>query len=78
MAEQVPAVSDVLDAIERRDWERLRLLIHPYVHWTNALDEQVRGRRRVMAMLAHDPPPAPPAYHELRDGQVYRWIDTPG
>jgi len=38
----------------------------------------VRGRRNVIAMLSRDPPPAPPAWHELRDGQVYRWIDTPG
>ncbi len=78
MAEQVPAVGDVLDAIERRDWERLRRLLHPYVHWTTACEEQLRGRNNVIAQLAHDPPPAPPAYHELRDGQVYRWIDTPG
>ena len=78
MAEQVPAVSNVLDAIERRDWERLRRLLHPYVHWTTAAEEQLRGRRNVMERLAHDPPPAPPAFHELRDGQVYRWIDTPG
>jgi hypothetical protein len=27
MADQVPAVSDVLDAIERRDWPRLERLI---------------------------------------------------
>jgi hypothetical protein len=78
MAEQVPAVCDVLDAIERRDWERLRRLLHPYVRWTTALEEQLRGRHNVIAQLQRDPPPAPPAYHELRDGQVYRWIDTPG
>jgi hypothetical protein len=78
MAEQVAAVSNVLDAIERRDWERLKLLLHPYVHWTTAAEEQLRGRRQVIARLERDPPPAPPAWHELRDGQVYRWIDTPG
>ena len=78
MAEQVPAVSNVLDAIERRDWDRLNRLLHPYVHWTTAADEQLRGRNNVIARLANDPPPAPPAWHELRDGQIYRWIDTPG
>lgn len=78
MAEQVPAVCDVLDAIERRDWERLERLLHPDVHWTTALEEQLRGRNDVIAQLASDPPPAPPAYHELRDGQICRWIDTPG
>ena len=78
MAEQVPAVSDVLDAIERRDWARLERLLHPCIHWTTAVEEQLRGRREVVARLAKDPPPSPPAYHELRDGQMHRWIDTPG
>ena len=78
MAEQVAAVSDVLDAIERRDWQRLERLLHPYVHWTTAAEEQLRGRRNVIARLSNDPPPAPPSYHELRDGQMYRWIDCPG
>jgi len=32
----------------------------------------------VIARLSRDPPPAPPAYHELRDGPVVRWIDVPG
>ena len=78
MAEQVPAVSNVLDAIERRDWERLESLLHPHVHWTTAAEDELRGRNNVMVQLAKDPPPAPPAWHELRDGQIYRWIDTPG
>ena len=78
MAEQVPAVGNVLDAIERRDWERVKRLLHPYVHWTTAAEEHLRGRDNVIDRLARDPAPAPPAYHELRDGQVYRWIDTPG
>ncbi len=74
----MPAVSVVLDAIERRDWARLERLLHPYVHWTTAAEEHLRGRRNVIERLSRDPPPAPPAYHELRDGQMYRWIDTPG
>jgi hypothetical protein len=78
VAEQVPAVSNVLATIERRDWERLKLLLHPSVHWTTAAEENLRGCDEVVAQLAKDPPPAPPAYHELRDGQIYRWIDTPG
>jgi ketosteroid isomerase-like protein len=78
VADQVPAVSNVLDAIERREWERLTRLLHPDVHWTTAADEQLHGRRDVIARLEKDPPPAPPAWHELRDGLLYRWIDTPG
>jgi hypothetical protein len=78
VAEQVPAVSNVLDAIERRDWARLRGLLDPAVHWTTAVEEHLHGADAVLARLAADPPPAPPAYHELRDGLVVRWIDTPG
>lgn len=78
MADQVPAVSNVLDAIERRDWNRLRSLLHPSVHWTTAVEEQLHGPDDVIARLADDPPPAPPSYHELRDGLMLRWIDCPG
>ena len=78
MAEQVPAVCDVLDAVERRDWTRLQLLLHPEVHWTTALEEQLHGTGEVIAQLFNDPPPAPPSYHELRDGLICRWIDCPG
>jgi hypothetical protein len=78
VAEQVPAVCDVLDTIERQNWERLRRLLHPEVHWTTAVEEHLLGPTAVIACLSGDPPPAPPAYHELRDGQIIRWIDTPG
>ena len=61
-------------AIESRDWEQLRLLLHPYVHWTGADGVTIRGRTKVLAMLAG----APSAVHRpssvgLRDGQIYRW-----
>lgn len=78
MAEQVPAVCDVLATIERRDWSRLRRLLHPNVHWTTAVEEHLHGANEVVAQLSNDPPPAPPSYHELRDGLIYRWIDCPG
>jgi ketosteroid isomerase-like protein len=78
MAEQVPAVGDVLTAIEARDWARLERLLHPDVHWTTAVEEDLHGPAAVIARLSRDPPPAPPAYHELRDGRVVRWIDVPG
>lgn len=78
VAEQVPAVCGVLDAIERRDWDRLRRLLHTEVHWTTAAEEDLYGRYEVIERLANDPPPAPPSYHELRDGLMLRWIDCPG
>ena len=78
MAEQVPAVSNVLDAIERRDWERFARLLHPEVHWTTAAEDELRGPEAVVDRLSRDPPPSPPAYHELRDGLLLRWIDSPG
>jgi hypothetical protein len=78
VAEQVPAVCDVLDAIERRDWKRLRGLLHHDVHWTTAVEEHLHGAGEVIARLSVDPPPAPPSYHEVRDGLMYRWIDCPG
>jgi hypothetical protein len=78
MAEQVPAVSNVLDAIERRNWERLQGLLHPDIHWTTAAEEDLRGAEEVIARLSRDPPPAPPSYHEVCDGLMVRWIDCPG
>jgi hypothetical protein len=78
MAEQVPAVCDVLDTIERRRWDRLARLLHPQVHWTTAAEDELHGPEAVIERLTNDPPPAPPAYHELRDGLVWRWIDCPG
>ena len=78
MAEQVPAVGNVLDAIERRDWERLERLLAPDVHWTTAAEDELHGPEQVIDRLSRDPPPAPPAYHELREGRIVRWIDTPG
>jgi hypothetical protein len=78
VAEQVPAVCDVLDAIERRNWTRLGRLLHPDIHWTTAVEEDLHGTDEVIARLSGDPPPAPPSYHEVRDGLMYRWIDCPG
>jgi hypothetical protein len=75
---QVPAASDVLDSIERRNWDRLRRLLRPEVHWTTAVEEHLHGPDAVIACLEGDSRPAPPAYHEQRDGRMVHWIDTPG
>jgi hypothetical protein len=78
MAEQVPVVCDVLATIEERNWGRLARLLHPEVHWTTAAEDELHGADAVVRCLSGDPPPAPPSYHEVRDGLVWRWIDCPG
>jgi hypothetical protein len=56
-------VHEALAAIERRHWERLKLLLHPYLHWTTKDGETLRGRKRVMARLVEAASPLllPPA-----------------
>ena len=71
-------MSNVLDAIERRDWERLRRLLAPDILWTTAAEEDLHGPDEVIDRLSRDPPPSPPAYHDLRGDRLTRWIDTPG
>lgn len=62
-----------LAAIVAGEWDTLRPLLHPYLHWTDA-NGTMRGRSKVMAMLARaSTAPAEPASIELRDGQIYRW-----
>ncbi|GAA3112392.1 hypothetical protein GCM10010464_88890 [Pseudonocardia yunnanensis] len=41
-------VVDVLDAVERQDWSTVRLLLHPYLHWTQD-GVVVRGRTKITA-----------------------------
>lgn len=78
MADMVPAVCRVLDQIEARDWAELERLLAPDVHWTTAIEDELHGPQAVINAFKHDPPPAPPSWHELRDGQITRWIDCPG
>ena len=59
-----------------RDWDRLRPLLHPYLHWTRADGTRLRGRTRILAMLAAGVEPVPPAMVELRDDQIYRWEES--
>jgi hypothetical protein len=67
-------VQEAVLAIEQRDWGRLKLLLHPYLHWTNADGQTVRGRRNVLASLQRAAPSGRPTALELRDGQIYRWV----
>ena len=61
-------------SIVDQEWDVVRLLLHPYLHWTGPDDVTIRGRTKVLAMLSERPnPPEHPASVELRDNQVYRW-----
>lgn len=70
-------VRQVVEAIEERNWETLRRVLHPYLHWTED-GVTVRGRQKVLARLADRPVVRAPASYELRDGQVYRWTTSSG
>ncbi|HEV2773040.1 MAG TPA: hypothetical protein VGV57_09505 [Thermoleophilaceae bacterium] len=61
--------------MERRDWGRLKALLHPYLRWTSTEGETIHGREQVMARLLTAPTPTPPSSCELRDGQIYRWTE---
>jgi len=61
------------ESMLEHDWERLRPMLHPYVHWSAADGTRLRGRTRVLERLQHASPPVRPAAVELRDGQIYRW-----
>jgi limonene-1,2-epoxide hydrolase len=62
------------DAIAVGDWDLVRSLLHPYLHWTDSAGGTVRGRTKVIAMLRRAAqPPAPAQSVLLRDGQIYRW-----
>ncbi len=67
------AVTAVREAAAAGDWAAVRLLLHPYLHWTDQRGATVRGRRTVLAVLQQTGTPERPAAVELRDGQIYRW-----
>lgn len=64
-------------AMLERDWDALRLMLHPYLHWTTADGDRLRGRTKVMARLQATASPTEPIAVELRDGQIYRWQEPP-
>ena len=68
------AVRAVYAALADRDWAALRMLLHPYLHWTDADGVTVRGRTKVLALLGEEAQSSDrPTSVELRDGQIYRW-----
>ena len=62
-------------AIDSRDWDALEGLLHPHLHWTGRAGGRIRGRRNVIAHLLGGGPVGTPSRYELRDGQIYRWVE---
>ena len=72
-----PVVEDLLRAIELRDWERVRLLLHPYLRWTDSSGTTVLGRTKVMSRIMDAPVVGRHRSYELRDEQIYSWQADP-
>ena len=74
-------VQDVVQAAHQamleRDWDALRLMLHPYLHWTAADGSRLRGRTKSQDWLQNAAPPAEPIAVKLRDGQMYSWQEPP-
>lgn len=68
-------VRDVVAAIGARDRNALTAALHPYLHWTRTDGRTIRGRSNVLAYLETAAPTEPPFDYELRDGQIYRWVE---
>jgi hypothetical protein len=72
VSEQI--IHNALEDMEAGNWDDLKLLLHPYVHWTQDDGVTLRGRKNVLQWLAsRQARLVPPGRFELRDGQIYRW-----
>ena len=70
---QESAVREVVDAVAAGDPAAARLVLHPYLHWTEG-GVTIRGRSNVLRLLTARMSLSAPARVELRDGQIYRWV----
>jgi hypothetical protein len=67
-------VDDALDAAAASRWDDLKLLLHPYLHFTRPDGVTLRGRTNALGWLSSQSERlARPSRVELRDGQIYRW-----
>jgi hypothetical protein len=71
----VDVVEQAVRAIEDCDWSRLKLMLHPYIRWTLDDGRTIQGRNRILAHLDAGVVTRPPVRHELRDGQIYWWVE---
>ncbi len=75
MSPPVPVLRQAVAAIRRQDWDGLKPLLHPYLHWTRPDGHVIRGRKNVLAYLASTRIGGLPRDHEIRDTQIYRWVE---
>lgn len=73
LPELEPPAAAAWNAMDVGDWEALRPLLHPYLHFSDG-PVAVRGRTQLLDHLRCHPTPRPPTSVEIRDGQVYRWV----
>lgn len=73
LPELEPPAAAAWAAVDAGEWDRARLLLHPYLHFHDG-GTALRGRNAVLAHLRSHPTPKPPAAVEVRDGQLYRWV----
>lgn len=66
-------VAEVVDAVAAGEPAAARMVLHPYLHWTER-GMTIRGRTTLLRSLTTRTSLAPPARVEVRDGQIYRWI----
>jgi hypothetical protein len=67
-----------MDMIAQRDWVAIREVVHPYIRWTRSDGSLLRGRLNLIASVEDGRAPLPPESVELRDGQIYRWVEPAG
>jgi hypothetical protein len=70
-----PLVTSVVALIGEHDWVGLKPKLHPYLHWTCRDGRVIRGRTNVLGHLADAPVSRPPRTYEIRDHQLYRWVE---
>ena len=68
-------VKKALAMIRAGNRKALKAVLHPYLRWTSSDGRSIHGRTNVLAYLATASITQPPRDVELRDEQIYRWLE---
>lgn len=74
--QQASTVAALVAAVHAGELEPVRLLLHPYLHWTTSSGATIRGRDQVIALLGSVSLLDEPDRVEWRDNQIYRWWES--